>query len=117
MIAVFTGLLVSEGTIGQASGFGTTCQLPWGLPQLVAKREGFGVPNSLPTRHNNPGSLVYAGQRGAVRGDRGFARFATAREGWEALERDLRKKLAEGRSLKRAWAYLEDPPRGLYFGR
>ncbi len=94
-----------------------SCPLRSALALKISRQEGWLNPRSLVHRLRNPGALVYANQPGATRGSRGFAKFRTDQEGWAALERDLRLKLREGRSLKKAWAYLEDPkPRGLYFG-
>lgn len=76
------------------------------LALFIAVKEGFYKPNSLPARLHNPGSLVYARQRAAVPGDRGFARFRRDEDGWAALERDLMKKMIRGTPLHIAWAYL-----------
>lgn len=76
------------------------------LAMFIAVKEGFYKPNSLPARLHNPGSLVYARQRAATPGERGFARFPTDRDGWAALERDLDKKITRGTPLRIAWAYL-----------
>lgn len=76
------------------------------LALFIAVKEGFYKPNSLPARLHNPGSLVYARQRLAVAGDRGFAQFPNDREGWAALERDLSKKIIRGTPLHVAWEYL-----------
>lgn len=53
------------------------------LAQAIAKAEGFGPPENLPTRINNPGDLEL--------GDRGYGTqggktvFASVQEGWERL--------------------------------
>lgn len=82
------------------------------LSRYIARREGYHVPGSLPRRQHNPGSLVYAGQPGAVRGANGYARFPTPAAGFAALERDLGTKLARGADLGRAWPYLALLPGG-----
>lgn len=85
--------------------------VPDPVPSLVnhiARMEGYHVPGSLPRRQHNPGSLVYAGQPGTVRGAGGYARFPSPAAGFAALERDLRAKLARSFPLSRAWPYL--PP-------
>lgn len=48
---------------------------------------------------NNPGCLVYRGQRGAVRGASGYARFRTQTDGRLALKRDVRGKLGRGMTV------------------
>jgi hypothetical protein len=69
----------------------------WPLAVRIARIEGW--PAGLPGRLNNPGSLAFAGQRGAVRGDRGFARFSDDATGWDALEADLQAKVNRGLDL------------------
>src|ERR1700689_4049145 len=64
------------------------------IVKKIARQEGFFLSDSLPRRLNNPGSLVFAKQRGAVLGERASARFRSERDGWRALERDVRAKLA-----------------------
>jgi hypothetical protein len=44
---------------------------------------------TLADRNNNPGNLRFAGQRGAVLGDKGFARFNTPQDGFNALKRQI----------------------------
>lgn len=70
----------------------------WPLAVRIAKIEGF--PHKLPGRLHNPGSLVYARQREAVLGERGFARFSDDEAGWRALERDLDLKIGRGMGLR-----------------
>ncbi len=84
------------------------------IAMTIAVKEGFFRPGSLPRRLHNPGALVYAGQPGAIQGDIGrdaghrpYARFTTDAAGWAALERDIAKKMREGRPLKPAWKYLK----------
>ena len=80
------------------------------LAAHIARMEGYPVPGSLARRQFNPGCLAYAGQPGAARGSQGYARFPTAVDGFMALDRDLRAKLARGYPLGRAWPYLK--PKG-----
>lgn len=68
-------------------------------PSRVVIPEGT-QPNGLPQlarRNNNPGNLGWAGQKGASEGDKGFARFATAEDGYRALHRQV--VLDQGRNL------------------
>jgi hypothetical protein len=44
---------------------------------------------TLAERNNNPGNLRFAKQRGAVLGAKGFAKFRTPQEGFEALKRQI----------------------------
>lgn len=64
--------------------------------QAIARQEGFGVPGARPTRNNNPGNLTGTMWSGRV-DDGGFAVFATAADGWDALFRQL-QTIANGRS-------------------
>lgn len=50
------------------------------------------TPNSLAARNNNPGNLRFIGQKGATRGDKGFAKFESYEAGMQALINDLRSK-------------------------
>jgi len=54
---------------------------------------------------------VFARQSGATKtrwmsGTSPYARFRAEREGWEALERDIKLKLDRGYCLGLAWKYL-----------
>ncbi|MFN7996947.1 MAG: hypothetical protein U0Q18_25255 [Bryobacteraceae bacterium] len=70
------------------------------LDQAIAQQEGYGAsPSNLPTRLNNPGDLIYAGQPGATRDASGFARFATAEAGWAALDAQLALDASRGLTL------------------
>ena len=44
---------------------------------------------TLADRNNNPGNLRFAGQKGAILGDKGFARFPTPQDGFNALKRQI----------------------------
>lgn len=59
---------------------------PTGQPQLAH-------------RNNNPGNLRFARQEGAEPGDKGFARFPTPEEGYEALIRQVQRDQARGLPL------------------
>lgn len=85
----------------------TTCLSKPGITYKIAKMEGYYVPGSLPRRINNPGSIVFAHQRGARRHSSGFAQFATVELGWEALARDVEGKVRRGIPLRKAWKYLK----------
>ena len=79
----------------------------------IARMEGYYKMMSLPRTHHNPGALTYARQRNATPGSRGvngrpFARFTIDADGWSALERDIKVKIAHGIKLRVAWPYLED---------
>lgn len=60
------------------------------LAQAIAREEGWGIHGDLPTRQNNPGDLRHApGEMHAPANPNGIGSFATAAEGWDALERQL----------------------------
>jgi hypothetical protein len=64
------------------------------MAQAIADHEGFTNGSSRLARvNNNPGNLKYIGQSGAVEGEKGFARFVTLEDGWNALENDIRAKI------------------------
>jgi hypothetical protein len=78
------------------------------LAQLIAKEEGFGIPGDIPTVQNNPGDLEHApGEFHLTRGPVGS--FATADEGWAALERQLQLYADRGLTLEQA-IYEFAPP-------
>ena len=70
-----------------------------GIAQAISVLEGFGDPQSLCARLNNPGCLSYAKQPGARPGALGYAEFAKASDGWEALLNDLRAKCRRGMTV------------------
>ena len=62
----------------------------------IAQFEGFNTPGSRAARNFNPGDLKYAGQPGTAGQDgQGFAIFASAVEGWQALYRQLQKYVTD----------------------
>ncbi len=68
------------------------------LSRAIAKLEGWGKPGTRPRRLHNPGALVFAHQRGARRGEGGFAAFLNDELGWRALDVDNRIKKQRGLS-------------------
>lgn len=58
---------------------------------------GVGGGNTLARRNNNPGNIRFVGQKGAVMGEGGFAKFATPEAGIAAMQAQL--KLYQGRGL------------------
>jgi hypothetical protein len=67
------------------------------LAQLVAKREGFGVPGAKPTRDHNPGDLTHAPHIHAWDGKIGIEPDDDA--GWADLERQLGLYAARGMTI------------------
>jgi len=66
--------------------------------QQIAAHEGFYSKASLVAVENkNPGNLRYVGQKNAVRGRSGFARFHTVSDGWSALHRQIARDLVRER--------------------
>lgn len=80
------------------------------LMALIATREGFYRHGSFAARCHNPGALVFVGQPLATvaKGSHHFACFTSDDAGWDALRRDLGRKLDAGRTLQKAWRYLTD---------
>lgn len=69
------------------------------LAQLIAKREGFGIPGALPTRSNNPGDLEHApGEMHNT--DSPVGEFLTAQAGWDALDNQLQKYAERGLTIQ-----------------
>lgn len=70
------------------------------LATAIAKAEGFGVRNSLPTRTRNPGDIKalknyrFPGQVGTLKG---YVVFKNDKAGWEALRHQI-KKIVDGES-------------------
>ena len=60
------------------------------LAQLIAKREGYGIPGTVPTRFNNPGDLRHS-PHSAHTADQpdGIGQIDTVEHGWDDLERQL----------------------------
>lgn len=58
------------------------------LTQAIARQEGFGVPDAIPTRDDNPGDLEngsFAQRNGALPATGRFAVFSTVEDGFNAL--------------------------------
>ena len=79
------------------------------LAQLMAKREGFGIPGDIPTRNNNPGDLEHApGERHPADSPDSIGWFPTVKKGWKELNRQL--GLFAGRNLTLQQAIDEYAP-------
>lgn len=67
------------------------------LAQGIAKAEGYGQPNNVGTRINNPGNILWANQPNAVpyTSSNGYtyAKFNTEQDGYNAMNTLLAKKL------------------------
>lgn len=61
------------------------------LARLIAKREGFGIPNALPTRDNNPGDLRHSPHSLHSGDPNAIGEIPTIAEGWEDLETQLQR--------------------------
>tara|TARA_Y100000310_G_scaffold345062_1_gene461516 strand:+ start:2335 stop:4671 length:2337 start_codon:yes stop_codon:yes gene_type:complete len=59
------------------------------LAEAIAQSEGWNEEGSLAQKRSNPGNLLYMGQKGAIRGDDGFAIFDSVEVGWQALLNQL----------------------------
>lgn len=80
------------------------------IKKEIARIEGYGVKGSLAQRQNNPGNLKYAGQPGAVRGDKGFAKFPTPQAGFQALQNQILLDAKRGHTLE-TFIYKYAPPK------
>ena len=75
------------------------------LAEAIATMEGFFIAGSVAQRCNNPGNLVFVGQRHAkghsITGKDGkirtYCQFENPEQGWDAMKRQLR--LFAGRGL------------------
>jgi hypothetical protein len=79
------------------------------LALAIQQMEGYR-PGTVAYRNNNPGNLIYVGQPGAVRGENGFAKFASYEAGLEALKRQL--GLYAGRGMTIESMFEAYAPRG-----
>lgn len=79
------------------------------LSQKIAQIEGFNKRGTLAQRNNNPGNLRYVGQKGAVKGDKGFAKFKTPDAGWQALQQQIALDASRGHTLQ-SFVYKYAPP-------
>jgi len=67
--------------------------------QAIAKHEGFADGSSrLAVVNNNPGNLKFIGQKGAVMGEKGFAKFNSVADGYTALRNDILAKIGKSNS-------------------
>lgn len=64
----------------------------YGNPVYIPEGVRPNTQGTLAQRNNNPGNLKYVGQKGATKGDKGFARFNSYEEGMQAMINDLRAK-------------------------
>jgi hypothetical protein len=55
--------------------------------KAIARAEGFGIPDAIPTRAHNPGDLVIPGSTNRI--GEGITVFASDEEGWNALYHQL----------------------------
>lgn len=78
------------------------------LAVLIATREGFYVPGSLPQRMNNPGDLEAAPHGTHVPGTP-FVKEDSAADGWADLQRQLNLFAQRGLTLQEA-IYTYAPP-------
>jgi len=79
------------------------------LAAQIATLEGYKKTGTLADRQRNPGNLRYVGQKNAVKGDRGFARFNTHQDGWKALRNQISLDASRGHTLQ-SFIYKYAPP-------
>jgi hypothetical protein len=73
------------------------------LAQVIAKEEGFGIPNAIPTLRNNPGDLRHSPHSEHPDGPshaNDVGTIDTAADGWADLERQLEIYAEEGLNLR-----------------
>lgn len=71
------------------------------LARLIAKEEGFGIPGTIPTTHNNPGDLRHSPHSAHQPGDPdAIGAIDTVDHGWADLERQLGLYAARGLTLR-----------------
>ena len=82
--------------------------------QAIARQEGFGVPNAIPTTHHNPGNVIagqWAAQHGAIPYPGFIAMFPNDQIGWAALTALLRGPFYFGLTVQEAiYKYLGMKP-------
>ena len=77
--------------------------------ELIAKEEGYGIPNTLPTRTNNPGDLRHSPHSfHTADAPDAIGRIDNVEDGWADLERQL--QLYADRGLTVAQAIYEWAP-------
>lgn len=69
--------------------------------QVVNTKVSVAIPQSsrLAYVNNNPGNLRFAGQKGAVQGQGGFARFQSPQQGYDALRNQIRLDTGRGHTV------------------
>jgi hypothetical protein len=77
------------------------------IAAALAQFEGYNTPGTLAQRNNNPGNLRSGiGQTGT---DNGYAVFATADDGWNALYNQIQLYISRGLNLQQM-IYTYAPP-------
>jgi hypothetical protein len=82
------------------------------IAQLIAKREGFGKPGTIPTVRHNPGDLRHSphSSHDGI-GPNDIGKIDTDTDGWADEERQLRLYADRGLTLRQAiesWAPAKD---------
>jgi hypothetical protein len=85
-------------------------QAPDKLDALIADEEGYGIPDALPTRDNNPGDLRHSphSEHDPSAPD-AIGKIDTSQHGWADLEEQLQRYAARGLTLQQA-IYEFAPP-------
>jgi len=75
------------------------------LSRIIGKWEGHGKSDTLATRNNNPHNLKFVGQKGAVKGPKGFAVFKDLKDGRSAgirqIQIDSKRNLTLGEAVNK----------------
>lgn len=79
------------------------------LATLIAQEEGYGIPNALPTRNNNPGDLRHSPHSFHTGDPDAIGKIDTPADGWADLQRQLELYASRGMTLQEA-IYEFAPP-------
>lgn len=87
-----SGVTSGDGATGALGGVVNTTPLNskiTALAQAIARAEGFGIANAVPTVAHNPGDLVLGDIGNGIANDAGVTIFASDADGWSALYHEL----------------------------
>ena len=79
------------------------------LAHLIAQEEGYGIPGTVPTTHNNPGDLRHSPHSFHLGDPDAIGQIDTPEDGWADLERQL-QLFADRNMTLRAAIYAFAPP-------
>lgn len=80
------------------------------LAQCIARQEGFGRPNEIPTVRHNPGDLRHSPHSEHPGGPNDIGTIDSDDDGWDDLERQLRIYGSRGMTLESMIWQVYAPP-------